>query len=360
MVWIIAALTTLVAVTTILPALPIAHGFVRVCDFPRLQIALLAALLLPVTLVFGPGGWAQWLMLGVQLAVVVRQGLICLRYTPLWRNQSIAVDGPPPEGSDVRIVTCNVKMSNRRYDQLAETISRADPDIAIFLEVDAGWCEALRTLAKDRPHVVQRPQDNSFGILVLSRLELDEVDVRFRLLPDVPSVNAAVRLVDGRRFRLHVLHPEPPVPYADTIGRDAELVLTAEEINADTLPAVVTGDLNDVAWSRTTHRFQRLTGLLDPRVGRGFYNSFHADYPFFRWPLDHLFHDAQFRLVRLDRLDHVGSDHFPMLFEVSLAHEKKAAEEPGAANGNDIEEARQLQSVAKRLDRETIGADWEK
>jgi endonuclease/exonuclease/phosphatase (EEP) superfamily protein YafD len=75
-----------------------------------------------------------------------------------------------------------------------------------------------------------------------------------------------VALPDGRHFRLHVLHPEPPIPFEDTLGRDGELILTAREVRSDTLPAIVTGDLNDVAWSRTTRRFQRLSGLLDPRT----------------------------------------------------------------------------------------------
>jgi hypothetical protein len=97
---------------------------------------------------------------------------------------------------------------------------------------------------------------------------------------------------------------------------------------------VVAGDLNDVAWSHTTRLFQRTSGLLDPRVGRGLYSTFHAAYPFLRWPLDHVFFSREFRLRRLERLPAFGSDHFPILVEVSYeparAHEHEAPRpEPG-------------------------------
>jgi endonuclease/exonuclease/phosphatase (EEP) superfamily protein YafD len=157
-----------------------------------------------------------------------------------------------------------------------------------------------------------------------------------------------------------VLHPEPPVPFEDTLGRDGELIFIAREVSSDALPAIVTGDLNDVAWSRTTRRFQRLSGLLDPRVGRGFYNTFDARFPLLRWPLDHLFHDARFRLISLERLPDIGSDHFPMLFEVALTRTEAADEAPDPPDSGDREEARDVTRQAAELDRGPIGTEWEK
>jgi endonuclease/exonuclease/phosphatase (EEP) superfamily protein YafD len=156
---------------------------------------------------------------------------------------------------------------------------------------------------------------------------------------DIPSIYAKVRLRSGRLVDLHCLHPEPPQVGNDVAERDAELLLVATEVASNGRPTVVCGDLNDVAWSATTRLFQRLSGMLDPRIGRGLYPTFHAGYWFARWPLDHVFHDPSFRVARLEVLPHIGSDHFPIL--VSLTYDPKAVQEQDApvADMSDREEA---------------------
>jgi endonuclease/exonuclease/phosphatase (EEP) superfamily protein YafD len=354
------AFTALASAMTLLPVLPVAHGLVRVCDFPRLQIAAVAVLLATATLAFLPFGWGAIILLAVQIAIAATQAVICLRFTPLWRVQSLPVEGRANDSALVRIIAANVKMSNRDYGALLRIVQERDPHIAAFMETDENWLRALAPLKSRLPFAVERPQNNAYGMVLLSRLPLENPELRFLVMEEIPSIRTAIVMPDGRRFRLHVLHPEPPVPSADTLGRDGELILTARELKRDALPAIVTGDLNDVAWSRTTRRFQRLSGLLDPRIGRGFYNTFDARFPLFRWPLDHLFHDPRFRLVGLERLPHIGSDHFPMLFELELMEEEAASEKAAPPDPGDIEEASDVVHEAKRLDREPIGGDWEK
>jgi len=167
--------------------------------------------------------------------------------------------------------------------------------------------------------------------MLFSRLPLVEPRVEFLVQDDIPSVHTAFDLPGGERVYLHGIHPRPPEPIRDqdSTPRDAELVLVGRAIaDAGSRPTVVAGDLNDVAWSPTTELFLRLSGLLDPRMGRGFYNSFNAKNPLFRYPLDHVFHSNHFRLVELRRLPAVGSDHFPMLVELSYEPDTAQPEQP--------------------------------
>ena len=132
--------------------------------------------------------------------------------------------------------------------------------------------------------------------------------------------------------------PSPSEAYAST-GRDAELSLVGLEIKEKQSPTViVAGDMNDVAWSHSSRLFQRLSGLLDPRRGRGMFSTFHAEYRLLRWPLDHVFHSSDLAVLDLERLPYIGSDHFPVL--IKLSYEPQQDENQGdTPEEDDLEEA---------------------
>ncbi|MEI4470638.1 endonuclease/exonuclease/phosphatase family protein [Frigidibacter sp. MR17.24] len=350
----IAGAATILATAASFLRLP--HGAIRSLDFPRLQAIVLCLLLAVLFWALEPPPWNLAWALALVVAAVA-QGALVVIFTPLWRRQSHRPRHAVPE-AQVTLLACNVKQSNRAYHRLIAAIRREDPDIVMGLEIDDDWAEALSALDDDYPHRVMNPQDNGYGMTLQSRLEIAEHELRELLLEGVPSIRARIRLRTGEDFRLYVVHPEPPVPYHDSEGRDAEIGLVGIEAAKDPLPVVVAGDLNDVAWSHTTRRFQRLSGLMDPRVGRGFFNTFDARYPFLRWPLDHMFHDARFRLVEMRRLEHVGSDHFPMLFRLQLAP-VEGGEAPEEVRDEDREEIRDMVRTERARDREPIGSDWE-
>jgi endonuclease/exonuclease/phosphatase (EEP) superfamily protein YafD len=205
---------------------------------------------------------------------------------------------------------------------------------------------------------VRQVQENYYGLMLLSRLRLIDPKVEFLVQDDIPSVHTEVELQGGKRFTLHGLHPRPPEPLRDqdATPRDAELVIVGRAIGeTHDRPTVVAGDLNDVAWSETSRLFLRLSGLLDPRVGRGLYNSFDANNPLFRYPLDHVFHSNHFRLIELRRLPKIGSDHFPMLIELSLEPGARATQPETQEQPGDREEA--AEKLAEQAEAAATGAD---
>lgn len=303
---------------TLLPVSRSPRWWVRSFDFPRLQIAALAALTAAALAAIGEGALDRW-ALGALALVVLYQTARMLPYSPLWRVQTVpAVD--PDRARSLRLVVSNVLMTNRDGARWLRTIRDADPDVVAAVETNAWWAETAGALRETHPHAVTLPQDDTYGMCVFSRLPIDEARVEHLVEPEVPSLFLTLRLPSGEPLRLVVLHPRPPRPDIgqDATLRDAELVRAAGLVARMPPPVVVCGDLNDVAWSTTTTLFQQIAGTLDPRVGRGLFSTFHADHALLRYPLDHVFHTPDLALVSLDRLGHVGSDHFPMRIELAL------------------------------------------
>ena len=282
--WMIWGLAGLLIFCSLLPLSKIPFGTIRGLAFPREQFFALAIVLLPFMSLGPPVPWAR-VGVALLLGVAVIQLIYIAKFTPIWKKQSI--DASPAElankGGQISLLAANVKQSNRAYDRLIALVQQKTPDILMAIEVDEEWIAALRgALGGMFPHWVEVPLGNSYGLCLMSRLPLAETEVRELVTEGVPSIRTKVTLPDGQQTRLYVVHPEPPIISHDTKGRDSEIALIGLEAAEDFLPAIVTGDLNDVAWSTTTRRFQRLSGLLDPRVGRGFYNTFSATMPWMR------------------------------------------------------------------------------
>ena len=303
------------------------HWWVRMWDFPKLHLAALAALSGGgYALFFSSWHWWEEVFTAVMAGCVAWHAWRIFPYTPLAAVQVQASRAPTPEAV-LRLLIVNVLMQNRQYDRFIRLVRQMDPDVVLALEIDARWLTSLQPLERLYPYVVRQPQENTYGMLLLSRLKLLEPQVQFLVQPHVPSIHTQIELRSGVRIRFYGLHPRPPNPLRDqnATPRNAELLTVGDEIRQHQQPTVVAGDLNDVGWSKTTKRFLRLSRLLDPRVGRGLYNTYNANNPLVRWPLDHVFHCACFTLATLQRLPHMGSDHFPMYIELCYEPEASSA-----------------------------------
>lgn len=327
--------------STLVPFIRSDAWWIRIFDFPRIQIAAISTLILSGDLAFRKDTSLSGHIIHVVLTLCILYQAYKIRPYTVFARKQVERAKQPHNESTVSLLLANVKMDNRNSILLRQIITEADPDVILIVEADEWWQTELRRFATIHRFTVQQPQDNTYGMLLYSRLELVGPEVRFLIEDDVPSIRAAVKLRAGVEIELHCLHPKPPVPQenAQSTERDAELMVVGKETKGKELPVIVMGDLNDVAWSQTTLLFQKISRLVDPRIGRGLYNSFHAGYFFLRFPLDHFFHSTHFRLIRLKRLAYFGSDHFPMYIRLSYEPEAQRQQTAPEARQSDESQA---------------------
>ncbi len=363
---VVALVAALALVATLLPLLRATAWWIRVFDFPRLQIVFAAILAVVGELLLGwyrassPVGVAGPVALAIGAAVVLYQCFRIFPYTRLARKQVRDCTMTDAQ-RHVSLTMINVLQYNRRGEQVLAALREADADIVMAVETDAWWHEQLRPLESTHPHTCHHPRDNTYGLLFFSRLPLDGCQVKYLLDDDVPSLHTRIALRDGRTWvRLYGLHPKPPAPAESKTSarRDAELLIVGKEIERSEAPTIVFGDMNDVAWSHTSELFRRISGLLDPRVGRGLLPTFHADHALLRWPLDHVFVSADFKVVDMKRLGHVGSDHFPIFIKLSYEPHDRATQATQAEQADADDQAEAAEKIADGVHEErTRSAD---
>ncbi len=321
--WTLVAIAAALVVVSFVPWIVRSDWWlIRVFDFPRVQIfvgCLIVALgLVPFVSLKHQLAAANVACLGA-IASAVLQGSYILPYLPGAAKQ-VYDDTPDAAGPTVTLFLANVLMQHHDPAPLRSQIERAHADIVLLTEPDRWWLTHLSPLDSLYPYRVQVPLDNTYGMLLYSRLPLISPEVKYLIDHDTPSIHTAIEL-DGQHVALRFTHPKPPAPdeATHTTDRNGELLLVASAVQREGGgPSLVAGDLNTVPWSQTAKLLQRTAGLLDPRRGRGLYPTYPAGRPLLRWPLDQIFLSPQFRLVSLKRLGDNGSDHFPLLVTLRL------------------------------------------
>lgn len=317
------------AVGTILPLIPAGYWWIRIFDFPRAQFFLIALFLLvifftlPSKSFINKGFIFHWCVLLSLCFVIVYQGLCMYPFTRLKQVQIEDTNITSQENASLKIIISNVRFDNEQYEKLLKLFKDKVADIVVLSEINDSWYRALAAIKKELKYEVVEIRKNGYGLGVFSRYPLKEAKINFLVSSERPSISTKVNF-QNQDIDLWALHPVPPaIPMEeggrkDSRPRDAELLIVAKKISKIVKPTLVLGDFNDTAWSHTTTLFKKISGLLDPRIGRGFFNSFHTKYPLLRYPIDHVFLSDHFTVSDIQRLEDIGSDHFPMYIEISL------------------------------------------
>lgn len=257
-------------------------------------------------------------MIGV--VAVLMPGLTLLPYSPLGRGvtarQAVADESHPT----LRIMLANVLTHNRRVDDLLVQMTEFDPDIVVLQEIDRWWVEALEDTESAYPYRAVEPRADNFGLLVLSRIPMADVELFHGEAARLPSAVASF-VLDGRPLRMATTHPLPPMGVRNQSSRDAQLrrvkAHLCRERELDD-PLILIGDLNTTPWSPIYREVVSALHLRNAREGRGVLPTWPTHLPgILRIPIDHILLTDDFVVEQFRLGEEFGSDHLPVFVEVS-------------------------------------------
>ena len=338
-------------ILTLLPFVALDYWWVRIFDFPHIQLTILTLVaFLAYFFRFDLRSWRDYVFAFILAGCFLFQMGKIYPYTPMAEPEVFNNEETDPQDA-IGLLSANVLQKNKDTEKLMDVILTFDPDVIVLTETNERWRSEVSSRLKLRyPYAVEVPLENTYGMLLYSRFRLIDPQVKYLVDDSIPSIHGILEMPSGAKVEFHSIHPTPPMPQHNpsSTDRDAEMMMVAKMARESDLPVLVTGDFNDVAWSQTTSLFKEAGMLLDPRIGRGFYNTFSANSFIMRWPLDHLFVSADFRNIELEKARDIGSDHFPLYSKLSL--EPKNAKEQAAEHPSKeaLEEANNAIQKVKR------------
>ena len=235
----------------------------------------------------------------------------------------LQIEQPPPGKNKIRIMSHNVLADNRSYSAVKKQFAEIDPDVLVVVEYGHQWHAELQSLTDDGsyPYSVLAPRWHGFGIAIFSKLPLANKQ-SFQLtskITDAPIVMAEF-MVGQQNFRVAGLHVFSPTTMDRMNLRNKQLDEAVEILKKSKTPTVVMGDFNCTPWSPFLDDFQEETGYRDSRSGFGYQGTWCARY---RWPalipIDHAFVSPTVHVHDRFVGDNVGSDHYPIVVEMSLS-----------------------------------------
>lgn len=216
--------------------------------------------------------------------------------------------------SQLTIFTANVKTDNRQYDLLVKYVQEINPDVVVLVEVDAQWIAATQVLRQKYQYSVSAPQEDNFGVLLMSKYPLQNGEiVNFGMIGRSSAI--ATVLIDNKKITIIGTHPVPPFNKRLSHLRDRHLLEIGDLIDRQTLPTVLVGDLNTTPFSHMYRLLVDKHKLTNCFQGFGLARTwqFNPLMPPIPLSIDHCLHTDGISVATSYVGEYVGSDHRPII-----------------------------------------------
>lgn len=304
------------------------HPWAELFSHFKLQYFLSASLVFLLLLLMQQWRWALLALL-----------LVALHIWGLLPWYIATTPEPIADAPRLKLLHANVHSQNPNHHLLRDWVAHRQPDVILLQEVSPAWAEALQDLKKAYPHHRLLPQDDNFGLALLSRLPLRKTRIYDRwqldlsekktaedggsLLDYLPnsegfatmSLATEIQFAD-RWFALLSLHPIPPITPDFAQIRNQQLQAATAWAKAQKQPVIMVGDFNASLWSPHYLRLQQDAQLRNAQLGHGLHITWPAWLPLLWTPIDHCLHSAEFQVNHFSTAPDLASDHFPLNVEL--------------------------------------------
>jgi endonuclease/exonuclease/phosphatase (EEP) superfamily protein YafD len=216
--------------------------------------------------------------------------------------------------ASVKLLQMNVMGdTNHDFNAAAAVISAASPDIVCLSEVNLQWIKECSVRLTNYPYHAEVSKASD-GIAIFSRFPIESREIRYSKAAHRPRFYVHL-LIAQSDVVVEFAHPLLPViPYL----RNEELEEIADDAKSAKVPFILAGDLNCTPWSCFFAKLLRDGELYDTEQGRGPQPSWNALWLIPLLPIDHCLTSSEFRTVSRKVGPAIGSDHFPVVVELSL------------------------------------------
>jgi endonuclease/exonuclease/phosphatase (EEP) superfamily protein YafD len=276
----------------------------------RLQYAALALLAFVLLALARQPAWAA-----VALLVATANGLIA---APLLVSRPASEVRPrAEEGVPVRLAFVNVFHGNDDFRRVLDFVRTEKPDAVVFAEVDREWRQQLGALKKDYPHEFATQGKWGRGLLLISRVPLQNAG-RLKVSNDAEPPLAATLMVQGKPLQLIGVHANWPFGLRGRTSRDEQLAELALAAQVTPRPLVVVGDLNVSPFSGHFRKLLQVGRLSSAAAGFGWQPTWPEFMPPAGIQIDHALVSAGVQVREFRRGAQVGSDHLPVIVDLLL------------------------------------------
>jgi endonuclease/exonuclease/phosphatase (EEP) superfamily protein YafD len=245
-------------------------------------------------------------------------------FTPWYWPPGSGLPSPDP---NLRVLVSNINTQNRNYEGVVAFTRQANPDLAVFMEVDAAWIEQLRSLQDELPYASGQGNSDNFGLVVYSRWPLDQTRVELFGSDRNISVVGQVTIA-GQPVHFAATHPYPPVRPSIFQARNQQLDRVGQYVQALPSPKLLLGDLNVTMWSPYYRRLTRQAGVVNARRGLGIHPTWPTPgtyrrlpklvTPLLTIPIDHCLISRDITVSNLYVGPNIGSDHLPLVADLHI------------------------------------------